>query len=439
MLSRDDNETLVRVGPGTAMGRLMRLYWLPFLRAADVEPDGQPHRVRLLGEDLVAFRDTSGRVGLVDHACPHRGAPMVYARNEEDGLRCVYHGWKFDVGGQCRHMPAEPANTPMCARMRIKSYPVRERNGILWAYLGPDADTPPPLPDLEWNLVPEAQCVVSIRVQECNWLQALEGEIDSAHAAILHGRVKEDGVINTWKQAQDLAPTFECRTHAAGVSIASRRTLDAERQYVRVNQFLLPFWTLVPPFSTYPELSGHAWVPIDDEHTLCLMFSYHPTQPFYEKTKALFRNGHRGRETGHASDGSFEPRPVTVPFHRYWSRYHRDNAYRFDYRLQVDTYNSGLPGLWVQDAACQSGVSPIYDRSQEHLGTSDTGIVRTRRLLFDALRRLQADGQRPASVDDAQLFMVRAVSLTVPSGGDWATLGEEFMRARLGKDFGYEP
>ena len=438
MLTHEDNETLVRVGPGTPMGRLMRLHWIPFLRSSDVERDGQPHRVRLLGEDLVAFRDSSGRVGLVDHACPHRGAPMVFGRNEDDGLRCVYHGWKFGTDGRCQEMPAEPANSPMCSRMKITAYPVRERNGILWAYMGPEPDAAPALPDLEWNLVPEEQVAISIRVQECNWLQALEGEIDSAHAAILHGRVHEDGVINQWKQAKDLAPTFECVPHEAGISIGSRRKLDAEHQYIRVNQFLMPFYTLVPPFSQFPELSGHAWVPIDDEHTLCIMFSYHPTQPFYEKTRALFKSGHRGRETGHASDGSFETRPVTDPFPKYWSKYNRGNAYQFSHALQ-DTYNSGLPGLWVQDAAAQSGVAPIYDRSKEHLGTSDTGIARTRRMLLDTVGRYVKDGQRPASADKPQSLMWRAVSLTVPTGGNWSELGAEFMQARLGAGFGYEP
>ncbi|MCA0240037.1 MAG: Rieske 2Fe-2S domain-containing protein [Proteobacteria bacterium] len=438
MLNHDDNETLVRVGPGTPMGRLMRLHWIPFLRATDVERDGQPHRVRLLGEDLVAFRDSSGRVGLVDHACPHRGAPMVFGRNEDDGLRCVYHGWKFGVDGRCQEMPAEPANSPMCSRMKITAYPVRQRNGVLWAYMGPYPERAPPLPDVEWNLVPETQSAISIRIQECNWLQALEGEIDSAHAAILHGRVHKDGVINQWKQAQDLSPTFECVTHEAGVSIASRRNLDAERQYIRVNQFLMPFYTLVPPFSQYPDLNGHAWVPIDDENTLCLMFSYHPTQPFNEKTRALYKSGHNGRETGHASDASFEPRPVTDPFPKYWSKYNRGNAYQFSHELQK-TYNSGLPGLWVQDAAAQSGVSAIYDRSKEHLGTSDTGIARTRRLLLDTARRLADEGKRPASADKPESLMLRAMSLTIPAGGDWNQLGGEFMKAKLGADFGYTP
>jgi len=438
MLNHDDNETLVRVGPGTPMGRLMRLHWIPFLRTIDVERNGQPHRVRLLGEDLVAFRDSSGRVGLVDHACPHRGAPMVFGRNEDDGLRCVYHGWKFGTDGRCQEMPAEPANSPMCSRMKITAYPVRERNGILWAYMAPEPAQAPPLPELEWNLVPEEQVAISFRVQECNWLQALEGEIDSAHAAILHGRPGEGGVINQWKQAQDLAPSFECVTHEAGVSIASRRKLDAEHDYVRVNQFLLPFWTLVPPQAQFPDLSGHAWVPIDDQHTLCIMFSYHPAKPFYEKTRAIFKSGHKGRETGHASDGSFETRPVTDPYPKFWSKFNRGNGYQFSDALQ-DTYNSGLPGLWVQDAAAQSGVAAIYDRTKEHLGTSDTGIARTRRLLLDTVGRFTKDGQRPASATRPESQMLRAVSLTIPAGGDWNQLGGQFMKAQLGADFGYQP
>lgn len=438
MMNREDNERLTRVGPGTEMGRLMRLYWIPFLLSRDVPVDGQPYRVRLLGEDLVAFRDSEGKVGLVDHACPHRGAPMVFGRNEEGGLRCVYHGWKFSVEGRCLEMPAEPANSRMVAGMRIKSYPVRERNGVLWAYMGADPEQAPPLPSVEWNMVPEEQVALSIRVQECNWLQALEGEIDSAHAAILHGRADNSGVINQWKQAQDLAPTFECAVHDAGVSIASRRRADADSHYIRVNQYMMPFWTLVPPQSQFPELSGHAWVPIDDEHTLCLMFSYHPSQPFYEKTRKVFKEGHAGRQTGHSSEDSFERRPCSEPFHNYWSVFNRGNAYQFNAELGKK-YNAGLPGLWVQDAACQSGVSPIYDRSQEHLGTTDMGIVRTRRLLLETLKRLSSEGTAPASVADPEQFLWRAISITVPADADWRVLGGDFMKARLGEGFGYQP
>lgn len=440
MLTREDNERLVRVGPGTPMGTLMRGHWIPFLPGSDLTPDGQPYRVRLLGEDLVAFRSQDGSVGLVDHACPHRGAPLMFGRNEDGGLRCVYHGWKFHADGSCREMPAEPAGTPMLQNVRIKAYPVRERNGVLWTYMG-DASTMPELPEFEWNLVPQEQVAVSVRVQECNWLQALEGEIDSAHAAILHGRTDSSGTINQWRQAADLAPRFECRTHEAGVSIAAVRRADESTEYVRVNQFLAPFWTLVPPQSQYPELSGHAWVPIDDENTLCLMFSYHPSQPMYEKSLKVFRHGHAGRESGHASEDSFERRAACEPFHNYWSRFNRSNAYGFDYTAQGKTgrYNSGLPGLWIQDAASQSGVAPIYDRSREHLGTSDTGIAHTRRFLLRALNAMTNGEARPAARPPCTSYMVRAVSITKPTAESWQTAAEPFMHAKLGEGFGYTP
>lgn len=438
MLTRENNERLVRVGPGTPMGALMRRYWLPFLFSADLEADGQPMRVRLLCEDLVAFRDSHGAIGLVDHVCPHRGAPMVFGRNEEGGLRCVYHGWRFEADGRCTDMPAEPPDSTFADKVRIKSYPCRERNGVVWAYMGPEAN-PPELPSLEWNLVPMSQSVCTLRIQDCNWLQALEGEIDSAHAAILHGRVDAGGVINQWKQAADLRPTFECESSENGVSIASRRVLGSGQVYWRVNQFMLPFYTLVPPFPQYPELSGHAWVPIDDENTLCLMFSYHPTDPFYEKTRAVFRDGHGGRETGHPSANAYEPAPITEPFAKYRTRYRRDNAYRFSYELQQKSWFSGLPGLWVQDAACQSGVAAIYDRSQERLGSTDTGIVQARKLLLDTLRRFETGQTLPASAHDPETFMVRAVSLTLAPEAHWKRDGGQFTRATLGQGFGYQP
>jgi phthalate 4,5-dioxygenase oxygenase subunit len=438
MLTREDNETLVRVGPGTPMGELMRHYWIPFLPTADLPPDGQPVRVRLLGEDLVAFRETDGRIGLVDHACPHRGAPLVYGRNEDNGLRCIYHGWKFGADGGVKEMPAEPADSRLKDKVRIKAYACRERNGIVWTYMGPDQASPPELPLLEWNLVPAERVFVSFRVQECNWLQAVEGEIDSAHAPILHGRIDSKGAISDWIAKRDLKPVFECQRQDFGMSIASRRKLDEATSYWRVNQFLLPFYTLVPPQSKYPELSGHAWVPLDDENTLCIMFSYHPSEPLYPKTRELFEQGHAGRETGHASEHAFQPRPPCEPYAKYWTKFNPGNAFQFNYDAQTKTWFSGLPGLWVQDAACQSGVAPVYDRSREHLGVSDTGIATTRRLLLESVRNLRA-GTAPRGVTDPSTFMVRAVSLTLPAGQAWQEAGGEHIRAKLGAGFGYQP
>src|ERR1700677_2951239 len=176
MLTPADNQRLTRVGPGTPMGTLLRRYWLPALLSEEVaEPDGAPVRVRLLGEDLIAFRDTDGAVGLVSAFCPHRRAPMFFGRNEECGLRCVYHGWKFDVTGQCVDMPSEPAQSSFKDRVRVRAYPTTERGGIIWAYLG-SRSTPPPLPDIEGNM--DEKATASAFMRNCNWMQALEGDMD---------------------------------------------------------------------------------------------------------------------------------------------------------------------------------------------------------------------------------------------------------------------
>lgn len=440
MLTHEDNETLVRVGAGSVMGDLMRLYWLPFYASRDLEADGQPQTVKLLGETLIVFRDSAGQVGLVDHICPHRGAPLAFGRNEDCGLRCVYHGWKFDISGRVVDMPAEPVRSTLKDRARIKAYPCVERNGVVWAYMGPEPEeSRPPLPDFEWNMVPDDQVVVTFRVQECNWLQALEGEIDSAHAPILHGRIDSGGSIDKWVAARDLRPVFECVRQDYGMAIAARRALDDDTNYWRVNQFVMPFYSLVPPQANeFYELSGHAWVPIDDETTLCLMFSYRPDEPLHPKSRKVFIEGHKGRETGHISVNGYDDQGALVPYGRYVSRYRRENGYRFDHESQKTTWFSGLPGLWVQDAACQSGVMRVFDRTRERLCTSDTGIAMTRRMLLEIAHAFRETGARPRRFDDPTLYRVRAVSLTLDKNTSWTEAGAVPMTARPGQGLGYE-
>jgi phthalate 4,5-dioxygenase len=440
MLSREDNETLVRVGPSTAMGNLFRLAWLPFMFSKDLVADGRPKRVRLLGEDLVAFRASDNKVGLVDHACPHRGAPLVYARNEECGLRCVYHGWKFDVSGRTTDMPAEPEHSRFKDKVEIKAYPCQERNGIVWTYMGPDKEKLPPLPSLEWNLVSSEQVHVSMRVQECNWLQALEGDIDSAHAGFLHGRIDSDGRMKHILLVRDRRPTFDVMRQEFGLSIAARRELGDGKIYWRVNQFLMPFYTLTPPQSAFPELTGHAWVPIDDENTLVIMFSYHPSEPLYPKTRKLFEEGWKGRETGHPSRGGLREDDATRPYAGYWTKFTRENDFQFDYQSQLTTWFSGVPGLWVQDAACQGGNGPIFDRTKEKLGVSDSGIVMARRVLLEAAKAYAQNGTVPAVIDRPDLSMVRAVALHLAADQSWSDEhGRQLMTAGVGKEFGYTP
>src|SRR5688500_3755387 len=185
MLTITDHDIIVDTNRGQPMGELFRRFWLPVALSSELPgPDSVPLRVRIMGEDLIAFRDTDGRVGLVDAYCPHRGAPMFFGRNEECGLRCVYHGWKFDVDGQCVDMPSEPEESTFKDRVRQRAYPCAERGGVVWAYLGPP-ERRPALPELEWALLPEAQRYASKRLQECNWLQAMEGGIDSSHISFL--------------------------------------------------------------------------------------------------------------------------------------------------------------------------------------------------------------------------------------------------------------
>jgi phthalate 4,5-dioxygenase oxygenase subunit len=438
MLSHKDNETLTKTGPETPMGSFFRLYWIPFFLSKDLEPDGQPKRVKLLCEDLVAFRDTDNRVGLIANACAHRGAPMMFGRNEDCGIRCVYHGWKYDVTGAVIDTPAEPPRSRLKNHVKIKSYPCQERNGVVWTYMGPDAENSPPLPNMEWNLVPAENVHLSMRVQESNWLQALEGEIDSAHAPILHGRIDSQGAISSWVAKRDLRPTFQCLKQDFGLSVAAKRRFDDDSVYWRVNQFLLPFYSLVPPQSQFPDLSGHAWVPIDDETTLCLMFSYHPTEQLPARTIELFAAGHKGRETGHASANAYAPKTPATPYADYWTKFTPQDAFQFDYTSQKSTWFSGLPGLWVQDSACQTGLTPIYDRTKENLCVSDTGIVMARRLLLESVAAHQNSGKKPKGVDDPDIFMVRAISIRLPETTAWAEGGGPFMVAKLDTGFGYE-
>ena len=242
MLSAADNELLTRTGPDTAMGKLMRLYWIPFAFGADLDPDGVPMRVRLLGEELIAFRNSEGRVGLVDAYCAHRRAPLFFGRNEECGIRCVYHGWKFDADGKCVDMPNERPVSNFKDKVSIKSYPCKERNGIVWAYMQIGVE-PPELPDFEWNTLPAEHVHLSIRIESCNWFQALEGEIDSSHGPFLHSRI--DGVATSERslayRLEDKHPRFEVLEMDHGLAIAARRDVDEQNFYWRVSQFGLPF------------------------------------------------------------------------------------------------------------------------------------------------------------------------------------------------------
>ena len=259
MLSREENELLTRTGAGTPMGELMRRYWIPALFADQLaERDGPPVRVKLLGERLVAFRDTEGRIGLLDERCPHRTASLFFGRNEECGLRCVYHGWKFDVAGNCVDQPSEPEGSNFRHKVKVTSYPCVERGGLIWTYMGPP-QMKPAFPEIEWTQVPATYRVVTRHMQECNWLQALEGGFDVTHLAFLHR-----GTADVLHSRPFHVPSrYEVvRADFGLISASGRETPDGMSWFA--NPMLMPFHKII---SVEP-LGAHAWVPIDDENTM---------------------------------------------------------------------------------------------------------------------------------------------------------------------------
>ncbi|MEE8517548.1 MAG: Rieske 2Fe-2S domain-containing protein, partial [Dehalococcoidia bacterium] len=283
MLSVSDNELVTHVGAGTPMGNLMRQYWIPFLFSWEVEADGPPERVRLLGEDLVVFRDTQGRPGLVAESCPHRGASLYFGRNENNGLSCVYHGWKFDVNGACLEMPSEPAESNFHVKVRTLSYPLVERAGIVWAYMGPRT-APPPLPDFEWLSLPEDHIVASKRVQYTNWVQAMEGDLDQSHLSFTHRwlNLRADSIRPGVDQIRqnDTHPKFQVIETDYGVCIGAGRNAPDATKYWRVTQHLMPFHTMTGPYGENPNRNWRAWVPIDDHNVFVIGLTFHPTRPF---------------------------------------------------------------------------------------------------------------------------------------------------------------
>ena len=279
MLSTQNNEMITRVGPGTPMGEAMRRYWIPALMDFEVpEPDCDPVRVRLLGEDLVAFRDSKGRVGLLPDACPHRRVSLYFGRNEEEGLRCVYHGWKFDVNGICVDQPNEPDASNFKHKVKTRAYKTWEGGNVVWAYLGP-ADQVPPPPAFEWATVPDSHRGVTKLVQTCNWVQAVEGGIDTSHSSFLHNNDLSD---KTLLRSRSTAPHLEVEQTNYGYTYSSIRPLSKEEgNYVRTYHYVLPFHQLRAGQvgrsgePVQPRSSGHCWVPIDDETTMVFNWNVH--------------------------------------------------------------------------------------------------------------------------------------------------------------------
>ena len=391
MLSREDNALLTRVGPGTPMGNLLRCFWQPFALARELPgADCDPVRVRLLGEDLVAFRDSHGTPGLLAANCPHRGASLFFGRNEEAGLRCVYHGWKFDTNGTCLDMPNEPAESDFKHKVKAVAYPVRERGGVLWAYLGPPADAPGP-PELEWTHVPESHRYVSKRIQACNYLQNVEGEVDSSHVSFLHskGAAPDSAGIQDLRStlpdymARDRAPRFFVLPTEYGMMIGARRDAEEDSYYWRVTQFLMPTYTMIPVPVGAP-VSFTAATPMDDESMLGFTVTWHPERPL--------RDDEIGQiESWLGVHTEVDPRtfrPVR----------NKDNDYLIDraYQRSGRSY-TGIRGIREEDLA----------------------VIAMRRRLLEAVRGLAERGERPYEARNADAYRVRSAALVLPRDVPW--------------------
>ena len=418
MLSREDNELLCRIGPGTPMGALMRQYWVPAALSSELpDPGGAPLRVRLLGEHLIAFRATSGAVGLIANQCPHRGASLYYGRNEGDGLRCVYHGWKFDVAGRCVDMPNEPVGRGFKDKVCAVAYPCVERGGLVWAYLGPRR-TPPPLPDLEPLLTPDGS--IQIYQRECNWMQALEGDLDTCHTVFLHlGAVDADEVPpGTWARyaLTDRAPRYEMTDTDFGVTYGAYRPAEAGTNYWRIANFLFPFYAMVPTGVLGLEVRVRAWVPMDDDHTLALTIS--PVAP------------PQSRNAGRQVVGPPETLPNTTDWYgRFRCVANAGNDYLIDRKAQHTTSYTGIGSIFLQDQAVTESMGAIYDRTQEHLGTSDLMVIRTRKRLIDVAKALRDAGTIPPGVDDPGVYAVRSGGVVLPRDADWIEATKELRKA----------
>jgi phthalate 4,5-dioxygenase len=420
MLSLDENERLCRVGPGTPMGRLMRSYWQPALLSEDVpERAGAPIRITLLGESLIAFRDTDGKVGLVDAFCPHRRAPMFFGRNEECGLRCVYHGWKFDRTGACVDMPSEPADSLFKTKVAIKAYPTWEGGGIVWAYLGP-ADAIPGAPDFELVRTSPDHRNVTMFVEHCNYLQVLEGGLDSVHTTFLHNNDISDTSPLRSSRCDETFETTDWGLHGAAI-----HELPGGASFVRTFDFVMPQHSIRPRISKrdggpepIPTISGQIFVPLDD-HSCALYNYFYSADPSIPLTAEFIagRNAMYGRAPDDLAAPHLPKRTMA-------------NDYLIDRKLQKTRSYTGIAGMNMQDVAVQEGMGAIVDRSHEHLAYSDRIIIALRKLLFEGIDDVEA-GRRPRGVEPAAYRRVRAADIVMPSDADWQSLLRNQLLARF--------
>ncbi len=413
MLSKEDNYLITHVGPGTPMGELFRRFWLPIMLDWELpEPDGAPARARLLGEDLVAFRDTNGQVGFLADSCPHRGASLFFGRNEEAGLRCVYHGWKFDAQGNCLDMPNEPAESNFKHKIKARAYPAREHGGVIWIYMGPP-HLNPELPQMEWTQVPPTHRWIAKNYIESSYLQSLEGGQDPSHSSFLHRWFSPDTMPNKRHfdhsaYVADGAPDHWVTETSYGFIRGARRDRGDGRFHWKVAQLLLPTYnSLAPP--AWPHL-GSCWVPIDDAHTWHFVYSYDINRPLTDEERGFYESGVTNTPLKIA--GTFKPAA------------NQRNDYRINRAFQRTRNFTGISSSGSEDMAMAESMGPTFDRSTEHLGTADLPIIATRRILLRLARELQ-QGHEPYAATHGEAYHVRPFCVD-DTEGDFKRLLERY-------------
>jgi phthalate 4,5-dioxygenase len=408
MLTAAENELLARTGAGTVMGNYLREFWTPAVRAASLEADGAPARVRLFGRNYVAFRVTDGRIGFFDEECPHRCVSLSLARNEDNALRCLFHGWKIDVSGRLVEAPSEPPERQesFCANVKINHYPTREAGGLIWVYLGTRA-VPPSFFDFEFARLPERQVDIRRAVLRCNWLQGFEGTLDTVHAGILHVGWTADPA-RRWEGAQGAelhvlsrkvpSATIEFQPRRYGFREGALRSMPDGSCYARIRDVVLPYYSFIPTpggaacFVTIV-------VPIDDETHMQWYIIYDPVKPIAEAARARLMADTSGDRDDFASD--------LGGWHNRWSQ---------NRALMKTGHWTGIARpLPFEDFAVQEAMGPIMDRTREQLGSSDVTIVRTRRLLLEAARSF-AEGK---VLDVGDYDKVRALAIRLAGDADW--------------------
>ena len=418
--TREENDWLTRVGPGTLLGNLFRQYWIPVTPAADLtEPGGRPIRVKLLGEDLVLFRALNGDLGIIGAFCAHRLAPLFFGRVEEDGLRCPYHGWKFAPDGRCMEMPNIPAEQQFTDEIHHPGYPCVERGGIIWAYMGA-AKAEPPLPDLEFLRVADGDRNYRLFYQDCNYLQVLEGGIDPTHVMWLHSPydLADEQLTAQQQPAQHLVANrsgartpldIEIADTTGGFTYGAKRPAGNGKTLWRVNQFIMPFYTMPPGGD---QKQARAYIPVDDESCVKWQIKWYPSQNTKESSKETVRPPF--------AEEAYDPPTNSVPFGHIRTKAKRSNDYLMNWQVHK-AKRFGIAGVNLQDVCVteNEGPVPILDRTKENLCSGDLSVIKARRMLLDAAHELRQNGTIPIGARDPSVYRVRGCSTVVSGDVDW--------------------